>query len=286
MHQSAAHAATLPGSRDDAALAGMRLAAGRRYWVCVGILICAAVGLQASASALGAYFRKEALPTKKPLNFFDAARLDSRFALAPDQPQPLPHDLVENLGTENYIQLALIDRGLNPTDPTYMAQVFISYYTGKPDMVPHNPKECMRAGGWLLKGESLISAEVDAGVSKRVSIPVSVLQFEPPQSSKMMFSLAPANAQHTVMYFFHTNGGYVTTRNEVRWKVANLADRYAYYSKIEISFSDKNGRPANREQAVAAVTPLLQAIMPVLWQDHYQDWDAIQSGQPPVKADR
>lgn len=264
----------------------MRLAAGRRYWACVGILICAAIGLQASASALGAYFRKESLPTRKPLNFFDASRLGLRYALAPDQPLPLPHDLVENLGTENYIQLALIDRDVSPNDATYLAQVFVSYYTGKPDMVPHNPKECMRAGGWLLKGESLISAEVDAPGAKRVSIPVSVLQFEPPQTSKMMFSLAPANTQHTVMYFFYTNGGYVTTRNEVRWKVANLGDRYAYYSKIEISFSDKNGRPASRDQAVAAVTPLLQAIMPVLWQDHYQDWDAIKSGQAPGKSER
>lgn len=281
MHQTSPEYVTQLESSE--AVAGMRAAASRRYFICLAILLCAAIGLQASARALGAYFRKEALPTKKPLYLFDASRLGSRYALAPDQPQPLPHDTVENLGTEDYIQLSIIDRNQSPGDPTYLAQVFVSYYTGKPDMVPHNPKECMVAGGWQLKGESLIRAQVEGADSKRVSIPVSALQFEPPQSSKSLFSLAPAGGLHTVMYFFYTNGGYVTTRNEVRWKVANLGDRYAYYSKVEVSFSDKRGTPASRELAAAAVTPLLQALMPVLWQDHYQDWDAIKSGQPPVK---
>jgi hypothetical protein len=255
-------------------------AANRRFFVCLGLLIAAAAVLPLSAQFLNKHFRKLALPTKKPLPFLDAGRLLPQFQLA-TQPHRFGPDEEANLGTKDYLMVQLLDRRQLPTDPTARAHVFLSYYTGKPDMVPHNPEECNQAAGFALVNKTLIEVEMPGPGGKSVKIPVAVLEFDPPDVRKAMLS-GGAAVRRTVMFFFYTNGGYATTRSEVRWRVSNLADRYAYYSKIEVSFMDGAGRPATREQSVEALPPLLKTLMPVLWQDHYQDWDAVSRGQPPV----
>jgi hypothetical protein len=260
-----------------------RRAANRRYYICIGLLIAAACTLPFSATFLGAYFRKLALPTKKPLYAMDSLALLPRFALArPEmQPRPLGHDEVENLGTENYLMWQLIDHDQQRGGPTARAHIFLSYYTDKPDMVPHNPEECNAAAGWALYSKQTINVDVPGPARKPISVPIAILEFDPPESGKAILN-ARASMRRTVMFFFYTNGGFATTRSEVRWRVSNLADRYAYYSKIEVSFMDGDGRPATREQSVQALAPLLETLMPVLWRDHYQDWDAVSRGQPPV----
>jgi hypothetical protein len=83
-----------------------------------------------------------------------------------------------------------------------------------------------------------------------------------------------------VAYFFYTNGRYVTSRTGVRRAVANLWDRHAYYSKIELSFSgDKLRELANQEETIDATRRLLRKIMPILWVDHYRDWSALKEGR-------
>ena len=75
----------------------------------------------------------------------------------------------------------------------------------------------------------------------------------------------------------------MTTRTGVRAAVSNLWDRYAYYCKIEISFvNDAMLKRADRAQSVAATEQLLRKLMPVLWDDHFQDWEALKTGAPPV----
>jgi hypothetical protein len=76
-----------------------------------------------------------------------------------------------------------------------------------------------------------------------------------------------------VLYFFHVNGGYATTRTEVRSAHMNPFDRYAYYAKVELWFSDESLRVlANRNVSLDAAGRLLRKLLPALLEDHFQDW--------------
>jgi hypothetical protein len=82
----------------------------------------------------------------------------------------------------------------------------------------------------------------------------------------------------TVMYFFHANGRYVTTRNGVRASMSNPFQRYAYYAKIEITFASETLLRANKAASETALGPLLERVLPVLLQEHF-DLDKLASAK-------
>lgn len=255
-----------------------------RYYACVAILLLTAVGMQLAAGVSDGYFRKSALPLKRPLDALDQAKLLPEYKPHRVQLPPLEPELIENLGTEEYLQWNLVDQQCDPSDPTALVQLFITYHTGQPELVPHNPEQCRAAAGMSLVGRGGIEVSVPGADGAEQKIPVSVLEFELPRRRGLV---APGGARggqrQFVAYFFYTNGRCVTSRTGVRLAVSNLWDRYAYYSKIEVSFSDHTLREfANREQTVAATRRLLRKLMPILWEDHYQSWEAIKNGTPPV----
>jgi hypothetical protein len=265
-------------------LAVARRTTSPRFYVCVAILLVAAASMQFVAQLLGGYFRKDAVPLKRPLDLLNQDKLLPEYRTHRRQPPPLSPETVENLGTEQYLQWYLVDQNCGSEDPTAVVHLFITYHTGQPDLVPHNPKECYAAGGADYRDETTITVEVARPDGEVVKIPVSVLEFDPPGHAR---TLSPARAggkpRLIVAYFFYTNGKYVTSRTGVRTATANLWDRYAYYSKIELSFTDSGltERP-DREAAIAATRRLLRKLMPILWEDHYQDWEALENGVPPV----
>ena len=258
-----------------------------RFYACVAILLLVAVGMQAASGILGTYFRKAPLPLKRSLDLLDQSKLRPEYAPHRIQPAPLSHEAVVNLGTEEYLNWNLTDQRCERGDPTEMARLLITYHTGGPGLVPHRPKECHAAGGEELVNETLIEVSVRDCDDVEHTFPVSVLEFELPRRRAAGVPGGSSEPQRLVVaYFFYVNGRYVTTRTSVRRAVSNLWDRFAYYSKIEISFSDDSFRRfPDREQAVAATERLLQRLMPILWEDHYQDWEAIESGAPPVILD-
>lgn len=258
-----------------------------RYYVCVGILVLAALTMQSVARALGGYFRKAPLPLKQPLDALDQAKLLPEYTPHRVQPEPLSDELIENLGTEEYLQWFLRDQRRGRSDPTSVVRLFITYHTGQPDLVPHNPKECQAAAGGTLRSETRIEVPVVGSDGVQRSIPVSVLEFDIPQRNRWLSAgRASGASQLVVSYFFYTNGNYVTSRTGVRRAVSNLWDRYAYYSKIELSFTDDAFRRLpDREQAIAATRRLLRKLMPILWDDHYRDWEALKKGTPLVSLD-
>jgi hypothetical protein len=141
----------------------------------------------------------------------------------------------------------------------------------------------VQAAGWSLKGERELELEATRpdGTSER--IPVSMLEFEPPAGASRIIAGSDGPTL-TILYFFYANGRYRTTRNGVRLAVNNLFDRFAYYSKVEVSFSDDAGRPAGPDASIDAGRILLQKLMPILWQDHYQDWERIRAGEAPESS--
>ncbi len=265
-------------------LATARRTTSPRFYVCVAILLVAAASMQFVAQLLGGYFRKAPVPLKRPLDALDQAKLLPEYRTHRRQPEPLSPETVENLGTEQYLEWYLVDRDRDPADPTAVVHVFITYHTGQPDLVPHNPKECYRAGGADYQAETTITVEIARSDGETVRIPVSVLEFDPPRRRGSPGRVGSADGRRLVVaYFFYANGKYVTSRTGVRTAVANLWDRYAYYSKIELSFTDNGltGLP-DRDEAIAATRRALRKLMPILWEDHYQDWEALKNGRPPV----
>ena len=263
---------------------GARRKTSPRYHACVAILLLTAVGMQLAAGVSDGYFRKSALPLKRPFDALDQAKLLPEYKPHRVQPPPLEPELIENLGTEEYLQWNLVDQQCNRADPTALAQLCITYHTGQPDLVPHNPEQCRAAAGMSLAGRGAMEVSVPGADGVERKIPISVLEFELPRRRGLVARVGARGGQRQfVAYFFYTNGRYVTSRTGVRLAVSNLWDRYAYYSKIEVSFSDHTLRKlANREQTVAATRRLLRKLMPILWEDHYQSWEAIKNGTPPV----
>ncbi len=280
---SSASPARGPGAA--ASSAPVRRPVSVRYYVCVGILLLAALTMQAVANHLKVTFTKKAVPLKRPLVALDTAKLGPEYRLAASQPPPLNDEVLENLGTHEYLQWFLEDTRRPADDPRGLVHLFITYYTGKADPVPHNPEECYSAGGASLEGRTQITVTMPGPHGKTVQIPVKVLDFVPSARSSL---IVQAEARPLVVaYFFYTNGKYETTRTGVRVATGSLFDRYAYYCKIEMTFTDRQaGIPANREQTEEATRDLLRKLMPILWADHFQDWDALKRGEAPVVLDR
>jgi hypothetical protein len=224
--------------------------------------VCAG-GLEVAAEKMKWHFRKEAVPLRKSLDDLDAAKLAPYKLLRADKIQN--KEVEAELGTKDYIQWYLEDPTVNEKDPGRFLLLFITYYTGEPDKVPHVPEVCYQGGGSLVekREDTEISIPGKAGQSER--IPIRVLEMDMPGTW---------NAENrTVIYFFGVNGDYLNDRNQVRRRLNNLRDRYAYFSKVEVSFI--NSRPGDTEKLVGDMERFCQKLMPVLREEHWPDWDAL-----------
>jgi len=251
--------------------------ASRRFWACAVILGLAALGMRV-LPRVGVFPQKAAVPLKRPLAHFDVRTLGPRYERhrANDHAPPLSEDVVDSLGTQEYLQLYLTDTQVGPADPTRVASLFITYYTGRPDMVPHVPDECYLAGGYDVVGSQTAQVRVPGCGAPNDEIPVRVMRFIAPQRRRAAMG---GSGEIAVLYFFHVNGGYASSRDGVRLKLSNPLARYAYYSKIELSFTDDAlVRAAGVEESLRAAGPLLEAVLPLLFREHF---DLDRFGLPP-----
>lgn len=221
--------------------------------------------------------RKLPLPLRKPLYLLDKAKLAPEYDLHPSQPDPFSHEMLETLGTDEYLNWNVISKRSERSSPTYIANVVVTYYTGQPDMVPHIPQDCMGASGWTLERETRAPLHIRGVGAPDDTIEAAVCEFSPPGGAR------DRNIRRTVLYFFYTNGAYKNDRLGVRLAQSSLSDKYAFYSKIELTFMDDTGRRmASRDETVEAAEPLLQKLLPALLASHYQNWADIKNDKPPV----
>lgn len=244
-----------------------------RFYTCVGLLLVAAGGLAVFERMYDLSFVKEPVELVRPLTAFDKSKLAPDYELHWQPPPTLSPEIVKTLGTEDYVLLRVVDRNRPEEDPARVAHLFITYYTGKPDLVPHVPDECYVAGGFQRIGAENLNIPV-AGVGAQADqMPIRVLDFEGVAGGG---PLGSGKVQRSVLYFFHCNGRYMTTRNEVRMATSNLFEHYAYYAKFEINFTSGDlRRAATRAQSLEAVAPLLETVLPIFLDDHFQDFDQL-----------
>lgn len=272
---SVSTAASAP--RSTATTAARGAAFSPRFIAVLVLLVGTAVTFQVLADQWQVWLRKDPVPLKKPLEALDYRRLEPLYGKHVLLPERLSHEVEESLGTTEYINARFVDRSVDRDDPVSVANVFVSYYTGNPDAVPHVPDECISASGAVLKSEGTAEVRVPKVDAPDDEIGLRVLEFEQPSTSPLA-AISGGGARFTVMYFFYVNGKYCQTRNEVRNAQYNLTDRYAFYSKIEIRFTDYEGRrSAGREESIQAAERLLRVLLPVLREDHYADWDKLKA---------
>lgn len=194
---------------------------------------------------------KKPLPIRKKLEDMD------RNALAPLSfvgSHKLPPEVVEELGTEEYVNWILKEPSTEPFKGRAI-NLGITYYTGVVDQVPHVSEECMAQGAFTLDGDETVELKLE---SCGMTIPVRRQTFYPPRDLTMMTY---------VYYTFSSNGDFFATRNGVRRRNADLFDTHLYYSKIEISFKARpNADPVELDNAVSKT---LDAVVSELFKSHW-----------------
>lgn len=227
-------------------------------------------------------------PLTKPLPDLDQDRL-APFGLI--KPLTLQPDMLDQLGTKDYIQWVIADPydkdgQLRRTtgDPEWgtlrwpqKINLFVTYYTDKPEQVPHIPERCYLGSGHTLHSQVEDTVEIETPDGPK-TVKVLVLDFRRQGAVTGM-------GHRIVMYTFHANGAFRTTRQSVKRAVRDPRDKHAYFSKIELSVelaSNLGEGYANTERAVEALKRLFQTAVPVLLEDHWPDWEALTGSRPVV----
>lgn len=236
------------------------------FVMCLLVLTAAAFGRMAVVRWLNVVTRKEPIPLRKSLSALDKLRLgDYKFLKA-----HLLSEAIENsLGTDEYIDWVLEDSSVTRrVDPRRYVHLFVTYYTGGPNLAPHTPDVCYLGSGYQPK---------QAHENRKVAVPALGEGAEVPVRVCTFCKTAIFNQDEpTVVYTFNANGRFTSTRNGVRNLTHGLRDKYAYFSKVEVSFGGPGCRPPNlgREESVAAASKILNVVLPLLVQEHWPDWKA------------
>ena len=251
------------------------------FLICLTVLLITGVGMNAAVKWAGIYFMKLPLELQKPLDQLDKTALVPYKVVR--ERKIANKDVLESLGTEMYIEWYLEDPQASANSPTRFCSLFITYYTGDPDPVPHVPEECYVGAGNRRDISDVVIfdlSDIKTSENENNNIPPKInsryLEFVRDSSSV----LSP-ESRYSVMYFFKTNGAYCATRTETRAILGgNLFSKYSYYSKVEISFSGRNYGGSfypTKHEAIKACEKLLSVLLPELEKHHWPDCQAANS---------
>lgn len=235
------------------------------FLVCALILLSAAGSKEIVITALGLHLVKLPIPLQRPLDELNEA------ALAPYQvlnKNTIDGATLESLGTEEYLQWFLEDTDASPTSPTRYCSLFITYYTGNPDMVPHVPDECYVGGGNEFKSKQTLSLDLPQQ---------GKINFQSIWFTQTSQNATQGNSEFSVQYFFHANGKYCQSRTDTRTTLFDWFSQYSYFCKVEWKFFGRDSFGdvfPDKKQTLTASEKLLNVLLPELKQNHWPDWEA------------
>jgi len=244
-----------------AAWKGLKKAFGHRMFVACAILLgMSAASLKLTTEALGVRFRKQAVPLRRPLSDPSLKELMlPRYKFL--QAISIPPESEEALGTKDYIMWRFRDTTIEKRNrPLSVVTVFVTYYTGAPDQVPHVPDVCYQGEGYVQKEAGTTEFSIPALGKLGEHVPLRTLTFERAETLRA--------SNPTVSYLFFVNGRFKATRSDVRLALSNPFDREAYFSKIEIRFG-RGGNDPPRDKAIKATGEVLSTLLPILVNRHY-----------------
>lgn len=249
------------------------------FLVCAVVLAFAAGFKEAAIEWSGAKLKKLPLPLKRSLDDMDEAKL-GRYKVV-QKTKIENHDILESLGTTDYIQWFLEDTQADASSPVRFCSLFITYYTGDPDRVPHVPEECITgAGDQMLSGE-IPTLKLDLGNANISGIKIengkADLNIRYLGFSRKNSNIWESDFNYGVTYFFKVNGKFSSTRDGTRAIMGqNLFGKYSYFSKVEWKFLGQASGGTiygDKDEVLAASEKLLGVLLPILESDHWPDWE-------------
>ena len=242
------------------------------FVVCVCVLLAAAVAKEAVIRVLGVQMIKQPIALQHPLEEMDDGVL-APFELK-NSNRIQNHDVLESLGTEEYLQWVLENSEVEPASPTRYCSLFITYYTGNPDMVPHVPDECYVGGGNQRDTGGLVTVNIPRSEGDQ-KLDFQYVAFKHVDRQTMR------EDNFSVQYFFHANGKYTSSRTDTRLVLGgNWFSKYSYFCKVEWKFYGIGSFGIiypDKEQALAASKKLMAKLLPELERNHWPDWKKINS---------
>lgn len=235
------------------------------FLVCALILLSAAGSKEVLINTLGVQLVKLPIPLKSPLDELNEASLAPYRAINKGK---IDGATLESLGTEEYLQWFMEDEDAEPASPTRYCSLFITYYTGNPDMVPHVPDECYVGGGNEFKSKQTLSLDLP----EQGKIGFQSVQFIHMSQDGMHDS-----SEFSVQYFFHANGKYCQSRTDTRTTLFDWFSKYSYFCKVEWKFFGRDSFGdvyPDQDQTLAASEKLLAVLLPELEKNHWPDWQA------------
>ena len=241
------------------------------FIVCLAVLLSAAIAKEAVIRVLGVQMVKEPIALQRPLEEMDPV------ALAPYELKKnvriQNRDVLESLGTEEYLQWIIEDSEAKPDSPTRFCSLFITYYTGNPDMVPHVPDECYVGGGNTREGAGTVTLKDSRPTGQDLDFQYVAFKSVDRQTMR--------EDDFSVQYFFHANGDYCSNRTDTRLKLGgNWFNKYSYFCKVEWKFYGVGSFGLiypDKEQTLIASGKLMEKLLPELEGNHWPDWETINS---------
>lgn len=240
------------------------------FLVCASVLLLAASTKAIIIKKLGVKLVK--LPIQLQTSFIDFnEEALFPYRVSPNGKQTIKNkEILESLGTNVYLQWLLEDTDAEPSSPTRYCSLFITYYTGNPDMVPHVPDECYVGGGNEFKSAQTLSVELP----EKGKVGFQYVLFTQTAQNAMQSSV-----DFSVQYLFHANGQYCKSRTDTRTTLFDWFNKYSYFCKVEWKFfgrgSSFGSNFPNEEQTLKASTKLLSRLLPELEKNHWPDWDSV-----------
>lgn len=259
------------------------------FLVCAVILLIAASTKALIIRIYGIQMVKQEIKLQKPFDEMDESALLP--FIVRDKGKIENREILESLGTEQYIQWLLEDPDAPPDSPTRYCSIFLTYYSGTPDMVPHVPDECYAGGGNRTLGKEGLTLDVPmvgCMLDRRTEQETTSVTVSGERNQKVNFqyirfaqtdaSQMQTEVEFSVQYFFHVNGQYSKDRTQTRFILgSNWFSKYSYFCKVEWKFY---GRDAfgivypDKTQTLAASEKLLSVLLPELEKNHWPDWEA------------
>lgn len=221
-----------------------------------------AAGLQIAKARGLLQLIKKPLPIRKPLPDMDV-RVIAPWQASGIRMRP---EFEEELGTKEYALWNL----KNPTvsGDTSVCTLFLSYYTGVQDQIPHVPEECMTVHGSPMERFTTME-DVEIGGQK-----ASV--------RKLIFLPTPNEMQSGdagrkyVYYLIGVNGELLASRDAVRIRMSDFRDSHLYYSKVELAF--KTDEVADEGPLDRMAVDLLNKTVTELFKAHWPPKGAERGG--------
>lgn len=245
---------------------GIRVYAQPHFVICVLVLALGGIGMSTTTRRLGIVLEKEPLPLRKSLDSLDEGGLGP-YKVVPPKLKIENKDVLESLGTKDYIQWVLEDTEEPAVSNVKRCLLFITYYQ-LPDRVPHVPEECWTGGGYQRLGSEGVTLEISDGGRFKARVPARFLVFGPRKASLWHDRQRIPN-----LYFFKVNGQYAGSREQARIALnKNLFGKSSYFCKVEVVFNRSPAVP-DKEEVVMASEKLLSVILPALEREHWPVWE-------------